>query len=420
MPLFVERFERKRPRGREEKVPEPKKRGNVAIFAQDVPTVRTFLPPDVSEIQEAMCALFIGASTVPTKDNIAKLSPVLVSKNRVATLIDFLVNENDMYLEAGVTFSSDNMATLFSEEDSAGDTAVPRGVELACLADDSVSATATSSYTDRGDTDTTSQQQPMPPAPPRVFDVLSVPRDEMVMEAVGYTAGESSAVNYTKMKATALAWCLDKKKYMSMRSSTKFISDRDPGLLTFNFPRLDPWGIGGFLDPRRTTSQAISFEHQVKNLLRHHDGAFQNDPSFAYVCWNIIQKKEVNRNIAFRTDAKSQADTLKDVLEIAPLLTDMMAKWEGNEHARPTTAGERKALKTLNKLKLVARDLKGSSGYKQSRRNEIRAMMKKMGTPALFITITRRTINCHLRSKSMWSLNNHLNCHLVKPGPFPR
>jgi hypothetical protein len=31
--------------------------GNVAIFAQDVPTVRTFLPPDVSEVQEAMCAI---------------------------------------------------------------------------------------------------------------------------------------------------------------------------------------------------------------------------------------------------------------------------------------------------------------------------------------------------------------------------
>jgi hypothetical protein len=67
------------------------------------------------------------------------------------------------------------------------------------------------------------------------------------MEVVGYVVGETGRVNYEKMKAMAFTWCLDKKKYISMCSNSKFISDRDPGLLTFNFPQL---GIGGFLDPR--------------------------------------------------------------------------------------------------------------------------------------------------------------------------
>jgi hypothetical protein len=44
-------------------------------------------------------------------------------------------------------------------------------------------------------------------------------------------------------------------------------------------------------------------------------------------------------------------------------------------------------MRTLNKLKLHAKDLKQSSGYKQCRRNEIRALMKKLATPALFVTI---------------------------------
>lgn len=47
--------------------------GNVAILAQDIATARTLLPPPHSEVQEAMCALFVGAGMVPTKDNIAKL-----------------------------------------------------------------------------------------------------------------------------------------------------------------------------------------------------------------------------------------------------------------------------------------------------------------------------------------------------------
>ena len=41
----------------------------------------------------------------------------------------------------------------------------------------------------------------------------------------------------------------------------------------------------------------------------------------------------------------------------------------------------------MDRLKLVAKHLRGSSGYKVCRRNEIRALMKKYSTLALFITI---------------------------------
>ncbi|KAJ7832113.1 hypothetical protein B0H13DRAFT_1578646, partial [Mycena leptocephala] len=48
---------------------------------------------------------------------------------------------------------------------------------------------------------------------------------------------------------------------------------------------------------------------------------------------------------------------------------------------------KKRAVRTLNKLKLLAKDRKGSSGYKQCRRNEIRPVIKKLGTPALFLTL---------------------------------
>ncbi|KAJ7938803.1 hypothetical protein B0H13DRAFT_1451506, partial [Mycena leptocephala] len=47
----------------------------------------------------------------------------------------------------------------------------------------------------------------------------------------------------------------------------------------------------------------------------------------------------------------------------------------------------KKAMRTLGKLKVLAKDLKESSGYKQCRRNEIRALIKKLATPALFHTL---------------------------------
>ncbi|KAF8207370.1 hypothetical protein K438DRAFT_1463375, partial [Mycena galopus ATCC 62051] len=54
-------------------------KGNIAIFPQDVASLQTVLPPPKEEIHEAMCALFIGPSTVPTRENIKSLRPVLVS-----------------------------------------------------------------------------------------------------------------------------------------------------------------------------------------------------------------------------------------------------------------------------------------------------------------------------------------------------
>ncbi|KAJ7118471.1 hypothetical protein C8R43DRAFT_901487, partial [Mycena crocata] len=217
--------------------------GNVAIFAQDIPSVRHLLPPDINEIHEAMCALFVGANTVPSKENIKKLSPVLVSKNRVSKLIDFLLQENSFYISAGIEFSKANLDALFADDDASDDTGTLRGVEMRCLPNGDGAATATSSYAERGDPIAENDQvaQPLP----------NGQRTDVVMEAVGYTIGERTPLDYDRMKASALAWCLDKKQYIQMRSSSKFISDRDPGLLTYHFPHLDPWGIGSFHEPLR-------------------------------------------------------------------------------------------------------------------------------------------------------------------------
>ncbi|KAJ7868205.1 hypothetical protein B0H14DRAFT_2346661 [Mycena olivaceomarginata] len=344
-------------------------KGNVAIFAQDVATLRKVLPPPRAEIHEAMCALFVGPTTVPTKENIEALRPVLVSKNRVQTILDFLLSRNAYYVSAGVQFSQTNLDGLYREPVEEG---VLDAVELCCLPDSTLDAKA---YADRGDTE----------------DGEGLTRrttgGETVMEAVGYVVGEKTPRDLRNMKASAVAWCLDKNNYLRVQSGSRFLSDRDPGFLTYNFPHLDPWGIGGFNEPSRTAKQHISFERQVSNLLMQSDGTFQKDPNFAYVCWNIIQKTEVNRQISFRTPARQQAGIVADIQEMAPVITELIRKWEFNPTAKPSNKNEKKAMRTLSKLKVLARDLKGSSGYKQCRRNEIRGLIKKFSTPALFLTL---------------------------------
>ncbi|KAF8217221.1 hypothetical protein K438DRAFT_1484228, partial [Mycena galopus ATCC 62051] len=194
--------------------------GNVAIFTQDVAALRAVLPPPSSEIHEAMCALFIGPATTPSRQNIKQLKPVLVSKSRVETMIHFLLHRNAFYISAGLQFSESNLADLFPgplDED------VPQAVELCCLPDATLERDG---YSDRGVGDRT------------VHSVQT--GGETIMEAVGYVVGERSAKDLRDMKASAVAWCLDRNNYIKMQSGSKFLSDRDPGFLTFNFPHLDP------------------------------------------------------------------------------------------------------------------------------------------------------------------------------------
>ncbi|KAJ7088870.1 hypothetical protein B0H15DRAFT_763245, partial [Mycena belliarum] len=203
-------------------------KGNVAIFAQDVASVRPMLPPPRSEINEAMCALFVGPSSAPTRENIKDLRPVLVSKTRITAMLDFLFSKNAHYMTADVEYSPTNLSDLYPED---CDEAVPIAIEICCLPD--APSVVPESYADRGD------------SRPTYVDV-DTDDGTVVVEAVGYTVGEHTPQDHRRMKAAAVTWCLDKKSFVKLQTGSKFITDKDPGLLTFTFPALDPWGIGGF------------------------------------------------------------------------------------------------------------------------------------------------------------------------------
>ncbi|KAJ7837629.1 hypothetical protein B0H13DRAFT_1651486 [Mycena leptocephala] len=209
--------------------------GNVAIMPQDIASVRPLLPPDRSDIQEAMCALFVGANTAPTDATVHKLHPILVSKSRIKTLLDFLLTSNPLY-KRSVRFSQANMDDLFSFANRKRDTSVPRAAEISCLPLSTVQSSSSATYAARAERFRPSSEFEDDP-------------DGIVMEAVGYTADERTPQAYTVMKASALAWCLDYKKFINMQPGSSFISEKDYGMLTYVFPHLDPWGIGGFHEP---------------------------------------------------------------------------------------------------------------------------------------------------------------------------
>lgn len=314
-----------------------------------------------------MCVIFVG-KTMPTPENIEKLLPVLCNKSIVETMVNFLCEKNPYYM-GSVSFSQRNLDALFAEDDADRDAAIPQAVHIAHLPLDEAVRSATSDYTDRNE-----------------GLIPSSEGDGILVDAVGYTDGDHTPQNYLEMKTRALALCRQGHPYLVSQSGSAPMCDRDEAFLTSVFPHLDPWGIGALNHPARP--HKTSLLRQVQHLLQLHDSPFERDPNFAFVCWNIISKAEVNKSMSFRVKESQRSEVVKDIMSLSLDALDVMQKkWQRNPYARPSSVEEQKALRVLKTLRQMSTHMVGSAGYKQHLRNEIRGMMNVLGTPALFITI---------------------------------
>ncbi|KAI0308689.1 hypothetical protein OF83DRAFT_1024787, partial [Amylostereum chailletii] len=68
-------------------------------------------------------------------------------------------------------------------------------------------------------------------------------------------------------------------------------------------------------------------------------------------------------------------------------LQKMDSKWKNNINAKAETDEELRVEQLLNQLKVILKDLRGSNGQKLKMCNEIWALLKTHGCPALFITV---------------------------------
>ena len=107
-------------------------KGNVIVYPQDSLTLSSVLPPSADHVKDTFCALFVGASEAPVRENIAGLRPCLVRKARVSSVIDFLLQNNPYYKKADdfAGFSQENLEAICS---TAEGERTPDGVTPACI-----------------------------------------------------------------------------------------------------------------------------------------------------------------------------------------------------------------------------------------------------------------------------------------------
>ncbi|KIO04909.1 hypothetical protein M404DRAFT_142351, partial [Pisolithus tinctorius Marx 270] len=246
-------------------------RGNIAILPQDVTGLRHVLPPSVDDVKDTLCVVFCSRKFRPTKEALVQFHPVLVSKSNIEIMINFLIAENQWYKLWGVRFDHANLESLLQ---GCEDVVPVQGMQITHLL-------SSSSDVNGSDHDW--------------HDLCG----ELVMENVAYMMGDHSSQSCQTMKAQAMAHALGHGQFVSSTSGSQLVNDSNPYLMSALFPHLDPWGIGSFNPPERSKVQQIPLERQVKNLLNQANSPFVRDCSFAFVCWNLVQKREAQENIMF-------------------------------------------------------------------------------------------------------------------------
>jgi hypothetical protein len=352
--------------------------GNVMVVPLDVFNLNHCLPPSPDQVHDTMCALFVGQEK-PTPENLAKLGPLLIRRSRVKTMLEFLTSKNIHYMPSndfdGISLTNLDSLTLSAAATSEDDDSVSSHMNIEHHQVSSESAehgTLSAGYTDRDDIDE--------------CDRMSHNTD-VLMENVSYTEGDVTSESYQRMRVEAMQHCLSGGKYIRSQRGTTAVQDfYEPALLTWLFPHLDPFAIGGFFDTRRR--RPVTLERQLQHLLLLHDSPFEKDPSFAFIFYNILQKCKVVEGANFRVKEGEHINIVRSLLEMQPERLEALAKkFRDDPYAQASTNEEQGLMRTLEKLQLVCKDLPGSAAYKQCRRNEIRSLIHRFGSPAFFVTI---------------------------------
>ncbi|KAF5332297.1 hypothetical protein D9611_008065 [Ephemerocybe angulata] len=337
-------------------------RGNVISTPLDVARISSILPPPASEIRDTICALIISSS-VPSDATLETLKPIMVRKSRVKMLIEFLVDNNPHYTkcEGFKGFSSEYLDGLFK---GIKDKGFPSAATIGHIPINRALDSLTEDHTGR-------------------MDEI----EGLVMENVAYTSGDHSPQSYREMVLDAVERCTDARPFLFSRAGSQAVPDiNNPAWLSWAHPSADPFGIGGFNDPRR--KRVIGMEQQLKHLLTAKDTFFERDPQLAFDLYNIIRKAAVNTSIRFAVPYHLYSKTVD---RLAGVDKDQVAalrhKYQLNPTYKPSTPKEIEICRVLSSIAPLAKKVPGTVSQKIKMRNEIRAVIGQKGSPTLFVTI---------------------------------
>jgi hypothetical protein len=133
------------------------------------------------------------------------------------------------------------------------------------------------------------------------------------------------------------------------------------------FPKLFPYGIGGYLSSNMLKKSKMGFANYIKNRLLSADPKFRNDASYMFFLLLVKELTDMknSEHIYLRKASKSSNLTAKKVGEI------------GQEH-----------LLRYNNAFTTFKTIRGTSMYYQDTKKKLMATLRQKGAPTLFTTFS--------------------------------
>jgi ATP-dependent DNA helicase PIF1 len=145
--------------------------------------------------------------------------------------------------------------------------------------------------------------------------------------------------------------------------------NKTEALLSRAFPTLFPFGRAEFVLPR---ARKVSYPAYIKHLMKYHDSRFAGHARFPYVAFNAIMRSTINTRSTYFSKKKPG--------EAALTVEDLRAAFASDDS--PTG----RAL--LQSIVSYSGSLRGTRPFWNGRRSQVEAMVRTLGTPALFVTFS--------------------------------
>ncbi|EJD54967.1 hypothetical protein AURDEDRAFT_50129, partial [Auricularia subglabra TFB-10046 SS5] len=215
--------------------------GNAVCFANGNSKLLSMLPPSPAEIRDTVAVIFVG-NVMPAPEEIEKMTPLLVRRHVVETLLRWLKENNPYYSD--VVISLENLE-LLAQKDENG---YPVMLDVQ-LVQSEATEVPSSSYV---------------PTEPSALGAT----DGIAMASNGVIGTSIEGLPVRDIKIMAMKhWKSGGAAFAVPHGSVPITEWKNPALFPCMYPHLFPWGIGGPDCPSRR--ETVSLEGTVRHLLNH-------------------------------------------------------------------------------------------------------------------------------------------------------
>ena len=340
-------------------------KGNIIVYPQRVGALANVLPPPVDDVIHPICVLFVG-QTLPSQSWLKdKAYPLVVRREVVRRSLIWLKAHNPLYKDIEINEShlqalpADGLLDYNIEH-------IPSSAHLEAL----------ESRYDTGPSESQNTDESLPPDESSEIEFSNV-----VITDVDANAPASD------LKAAALRHFKLGKGFLAVPHEPVPVNEFfNPTLFPMLYPTLFPYGIGGLEDKRRTV--AISFENHIKHLLSLADRRFQEHYSFLFTAFNVIQRRKLLLHTSLKVKRSKFQSWANKYKTVSPTTIEtLVEKSSDGKYPIAQNEEERNVLDLMRDVNTITSHIPGSAAARVNMRNEIRALMMKVGLPSFFITV---------------------------------